>query len=150
MTQTSTVHFCKSCLGAFKNLSEVKFSTVICLPLGQGCRHCPALGLQEAKRHPFSDFFPAAWRIARSSLVCCAHLSHSAKVCQPPEDGARECWRGANGRYLFPWVQLFAQHMHILIPAACHMLTFLLYTMDANCSLLNAIVFCFFHFACKR
>lgn len=102
MTQTSTVHFCKSCLGAFKSLSEVKFSAVICLPLGQGCRHCPALGLQEAKRHPFSDFFPAAWRIARSSLVCCAHLSHSAEVCQPPEDGARECWRGANGRYLFP------------------------------------------------
>lgn len=100
--------------------------------------HCPALGLQEAGQHPLSGFFPAAWSSGRSTL------SHPAEVCWPPEDGARECWREANGWYLFPWVQLFAQHMHILIPAACHMLTFLLYTMNANCSLLNAIVFWFF------
>lgn len=34
--------------------------------------------------------------------------------------------------------------VYILISGACHMLTFLLYTMDANCSLLNSIVGFFF------
>lgn len=41
VAQTSTVHLCKSCLHAFKSLSEVKFSTVLCLPLGRGCTAQP-------------------------------------------------------------------------------------------------------------
>lgn len=159
IAQTCTVCFFKSRLRASKSLSEVcRMQHSIFLQCSVSCLllwcwekdagAAQTLGYQEVRK--------------ASSLVLVSYLQleghrqvrqfTAVLLCSLEPS----CWRvlATRGQYWwivergqqvvpFSWVQLFAQHaqsVYILISAACHMLTFLLYTMDANCSLVNSIV----------
>lgn len=86
---------------------------------------------------------PSAWAKGGKTASLLWFLTCSLECASPQRTVPVNTGGGPTGGTFFHGCScLHSTHtsVYILISGACHMLTFLLYTMDAKCSLLNSIV----------